>query len=81
MEPNEKKQAKELDQLVAAIHRSYMPTHKAMWRGFLIGVAGGLGTTIGVAIVLSLIGFVVRGLGGLPVIGTWLNDLGSLIKR
>ncbi|HUD21031.1 MAG TPA: DUF5665 domain-containing protein [Candidatus Saccharimonadales bacterium] len=81
MEPTEAEKQKTLNQLVNAVNRSYQPTHSAMWRGFLIGIAGGLGTTLGVAIVLSLIGFLVRELGGLPVIGAWFSDVGAIIPK
>lgn len=81
MEPTEQEKQQTLNRLVAAVNKSYQSAHSAMWRGFLVGIATGLGATMGVAIVLSIIGLVVRSLGGLPVIGTWITDVGTIIPR
>lgn len=68
---------KKIDALIGAIDKAYHHLGWLMWRGFLIGLMSGLGATIGVAITLAILGFFVRQLGGLPVIGDWflqLND-------
>lgn len=63
------------DQLVTALDKAYHHPGHLVWRGFLIGLASGLGATIGAALVITLAGFILRQLGGLPFIGDWLNEL------
>lgn len=46
-----------------------------------MGLLSGLGATVGVAIVIALLGFLIRELGGLPVIGDWLNDVGRFLPK
>lgn len=64
-----------LDHLAAALDKAYHHPEHLVWRGFLIGLASGLGATIGVALVITLVGFILRQLGGVPFIGEWLNTL------
>jgi len=57
---------------------------KSKWiyaRYFCLGVCYGLGATIGVAIVIALVGVALRSLGGLPVIGEWLNGLSQNLQN
>jgi len=75
MEGEEREKAKQLDRLMRAIERVYHNPSHIIWRGFLIGLASGVGGVIGVALVIGLLGFLVRALGGLPVIGQWLINV------
>lgn len=77
MELSEQEKQKHVERLIRAIDKTYHHPGYLMWRGFLIGLASGLGATIGVAIVLALSGFILRELGGLPVVGDWLNSIRS----
>ncbi len=70
-----------LDRLVRAVDKAYHHPGPLVWRGFLIGLASGLGATIGVALVLALFGFLLRELGGLPFIGDWLQGVGDNLNR
>jgi len=70
---------KRFDQLVAVIEKTYHRPASLMGRGLLVGLMSGLGATIGVAIVLALLGFLLRELGGLPIIGEWLSDAGKIL--
>lgn len=81
MTPNEKEGMKNLDRLVSAIDRAYHHPGPLVWRGFLIGLASGLGATIGVAVVLAIVGFILRELGGVPVVGQWLQGVSNTINR
>lgn len=65
--------------LTRAIQVAYGSKKYLFWRSFLAGLFSGLGATIGVAIVLAAIAYLVRHLGGLPVIGDWLNALGNIL--
>lgn len=81
LDPREKEGMENLDRLVKAIDRAYHHPGPLVWRGFLIGLASGLGATIGVALVLAILGFVLRELGGLPFIGDWLQGVGNNLNR
>lgn len=78
---DEKEGIKNLDRLLRAVDKAYHHPGPLVWRGFLIGLASGLGATIGVALVLATFGFILRELGGLPVIGEWLQGVGDNINR
>jgi len=79
MEPEEKELERHLKALTTAIQQTYGTTRALVWRSFLSGLMSGLGATIGVAIILALIGFLIRHFGGLPVIGQWLGDIGKFL--
>lgn len=76
----EREGMKGLDRLVRAVDKAYHHPGPLIWRGFLIGLASGLGATIGVAIVLGVLGFILRELGGIPFIGDWLQGVNSVIE-
>lgn len=76
---NDKEKADKLDQLVNIIDKTYHHPGNLMWRSFVSGLLSGLGATIGVAVVLTLLGYLLRHLGGLPVIGQWLNDASQIL--
>ncbi len=69
------KEQKVLDGLITAIDKAYNHPKQLMWRSFIMGLLSGLGATVGVAIVITLLGFIIRHLGGLPGIGQWLLDV------
>jgi len=54
-------------------------TGETNWRifskNFLAGLAWGLGATLGVVLVLSLLGYLLRLLGGLPIVGGFFARL------
>lgn len=69
------KQQKTLEALTAAIEKVYTQPKRMMWRSFLMGLLSGLGATLGVAIVLTLLGYLIHAVGGLPVVGDWLTNV------
>lgn len=79
MSVSDEDKVKRFDQLVAVIEKTYHSPGNLMWRSLLVGLLSGLGATFGVAIVLALLGFMLRELGGLPVIGDWLNDVSRIL--
>ena len=81
MDPTDEQKEKSINNLVAAIDKAYHKPGQLAWRGFLLGLMSGLGATVGVAIVLAVIGLVIRQFGGLPVVGEWLNDLGRILPK
>jgi chromate transport protein ChrA len=64
-----------ISQLVNSIDKAYHRTGLLMWRSFLMGLMSGLGATVGVAIVITVIGLLIKEFGGLPVVGQWLGEL------
>lgn len=56
-------------------------TLKNLAKYFSMGLAGALGATIGLAIVVSVLSFFVQKLGGLPLVGRWFIDLGLYIRK
>ncbi|OGD60885.1 hypothetical protein A3A71_03175 [Candidatus Berkelbacteria bacterium RIFCSPLOWO2_01_FULL_50_28] len=76
-EMEQKEKVDRVERLITALDRAYHRPGLLVWRGFLIGLASGLGATIGAAIVLALLGFLLREFGGLPVIGNWLNSISN----
>lgn len=79
MDITDEEKAKKLDRLITVIEKTYHHPGSLMWRSWISGLMSGLGATMGVAIILALVGFLIRQFGGLPVIGAWLNDLGRIL--
>ncbi len=68
-----------VERLIAAIDKTYHHPGYLAWRGFLVGLASGLGATVGVAVIVGIVGLLMRQFGGLPIIGDWLNGLGRIL--
>jgi hypothetical protein len=66
MKKREIDQFQKVDKLIQAIEGVYPSTKVLVWKSFLRGIFFGLGTTIGVSIVLAMLGFVITGLSELP---------------
>lgn len=80
-EEKEKSKEKSIDRLIASLDKAYHNPGQLAARGFLMGLMSGLGATVGVAIILAIIGLLIRQFGGIPVIGDWLNDLGRILPK
>ncbi len=63
------------DKFVHALDRAYHRPFLMMWRGFLYGIALALGTTVGAAIVLALLFYVLKSIDFAP----YAKDLQELI--
>ena len=57
--------------LTMAIERTYPNMKHLAWRSFYSGIFTGLGATVGLALVLLLLGFIINLLGGVP----FLHDI------
>jgi hypothetical protein len=75
----ENKDIETIKKLVAAIYYVFDKPGKMYARSFFSGIAYGLGTTIGVALVLAMLVYILRYIGGLPVIGDWLRGVSQAI--
>lgn len=78
MDQQEKDKA--LDRLIAAVDKAYSQPKSLVWRGFLIGLASGIGGTLGIALVIALLSLLVSSLGGIPIVGQLLKDLLDVIN-
>ena len=56
-------------------------TAKNLAKSFSLGIAGALGATIGLAVVISILGFFIKEFGALPGIGKWFIHLGSFLGK
>jgi hypothetical protein len=61
-----------------AIHRS---RKEIMWNNFLGGISWGLGATIGVSVILAMLGFIVSKLDLVPVIGTFVSNIMDFVTK
>ncbi len=75
----EEEKAEMLNRLALAVNTVYLRPKKLFARAFFMGIFSGLGATIGVAVVLALIGLIIKEFGGLPVVGQWITELGRVI--
>lgn len=73
------KQDETIERLVSAINAVYLDKKKLFARSFLAGLFSGLGATVGLSIVLIIVGVILHYAGGLPVIGQYLQGLNSII--
>lgn len=55
--------------------RIHLSVKKIILNNFIGGIAWGLGVTIGLAVVLAILGFIGGSIDFIPVIGTFLSDL------
>lgn len=67
--------------LATAVQTVYLKPKRLYLRSFLSGMFSALGATIGVAIIITLLGILVKHFGGLPVIGHWLTEAASVLQR
>jgi len=69
-----------LNRLSLAVEKFYGSYWRLILRSFVGGLFYGLGATIGLAIVLVIIGYVLQILGVLPVVGEWFRNLNEFIR-
>lgn len=78
---DDEKKDKAMLRLAMAIEKAYHQPGFLIWRGFLIGLASGIGGIIGATFVIAMLGIMVSSLGGIPIIGEALRDLLNVINR
>src|SRR3989344_6623030 len=54
---------------------AYIPYNELLKEGFFAGLGWAAGVTIGFVLISSLAVFILRSLGGLPLIGSWLASI------
>jgi hypothetical protein len=83
LEPSEDlaRQREQLQALTRAIVNTYGTTRQLLWRSFLGGLFSAVGATVGFALIVMLVAFLIKDFGGLPVVGQWLQDVGKSLPR
>lgn len=56
-------------------------TKRQIWQSFVRGIFTGLGTVIGATIIVGLVVWILHLLGGVPVVGHWLQYTGNQIQK
>jgi hypothetical protein len=68
-----------------ALVRNYIDllgnTKRQMWSAFIRGIFMGFGSVIGATLVVAILLWVLHLLGGLPVVGEYLQGAGQTIQR
>jgi hypothetical protein len=57
----------------------YQPLGKMLLHNFLGGVAWGLGTLIGVGIILAIFGFIISKIDLIPILGSWIVSISEYV--
>ena len=75
---------KKMVNVIKSLHfAEYVDFIRSPWRtfffGFLKGTGIGLGALVGVAVVITVLTYIINLFGGLPVIGEWVQGLGKII--
>lgn len=75
---------KKLDKIVqhvASIDAFNSITLRSLSKSFLLGMVGAFGATVGLAVVISVLGFFAKEFGGLPFIGKLFVQLGYYLRN
>ena len=56
-------------------------THSPVWRSFVTGTLSGLGSIMGVAIALALIGFILNTVGVIPAFRNEVNRINQTLDQ
>lgn len=65
---------RKIDILIKSVDRIYPKMHNLIWRSFVHGLFFGLGTTIGLSIVLAIVAFILNQLKLIPGISNFINQ-------
>lgn len=77
---NNKINDKLLHAFVRALEKSYGSWLYLAGRSFVAGIFSGLGATVGVALVIVVLGYILNWLGVIPVIGDFFRQLDTFIS-
>lgn len=80
MEPDLQKKLDRIVSQLESLNNSNRLSFKGILRSFTLGIATALGATIGLAIVITLLSYLIHSLGGLPGIGRWFGELGQFLQ-
>ena len=80
--PNDHKGVEErLDKVIDLLENQNEISQKTLFKSFMHGVLVALGASIGITIVLAILGWILGILGAFPIIGGWFIELGNNIDR
>lgn len=54
---------------------AYIPYNELLKEGFFAGVGWAFGVTVGFVLISTIVVFVLRQLGGLPLVGVWIASI------
>ena len=57
------------------------PLKRILINNFLGGISWGLGVTVGLAVVLTIFGFIFRQINLIPIVGEFLTDIVSYVMQ
>jgi hypothetical protein len=72
------------DEVINSINKltsTWTLSKRTIFRNFVLGIASALGATVGLAIILAILGVIIRAVGGLPVVGEMFLKLGSYLDK
>ncbi len=81
---NQKQLQKKLNIIVVQLEdlRDYTRlSAKNIGKTFVLGAFGAFGATVGFALLIALLSGIVKELGGLPLIGSWIINVGRNIRQ
>lgn len=80
-QPDYERIGKDFEDIVVKNYFELYNTRHQIWMSFIKGVFAGLGGALGATIVLAAVVFLLHKLGGVPVIGQYLNHASQTIQR
>jgi membrane protein insertase Oxa1/YidC/SpoIIIJ len=69
------------ERILLEIRRGNAVSKQQMFKGFMVGIFYALGATFGFALLIAVVTFLVKILGGLPVVGNWFVHLGGYLHQ
>jgi hypothetical protein len=56
-------------------------TKRQLWGSFTRGLIGGFAAVLGATVLVAIVVFILHSLGGLPVVGQYLQNAGNTIQK
>jgi hypothetical protein len=81
---NQKQLQKKLNIIVVQLEdlRDYTRlSAKNIGKTIVLGACGAFGATVGFALLIALLSGVIKELGGLPLVGSWIANIGQNIRQ
>lgn len=75
------KLGRNFEDVVVKNYVEFHNTGRQIWLSFIKGIFAGLGGVIGATVMVAILLAVLHRLGGLPVIGHYLNNVGQTIQQ
>jgi len=70
-----------LDRLVEAVDRAYHRPWLMMWRSFLHGFMTAIGATVGTAVIVAILGYVVQTHGGIDLLNPLIDKISGKVVQ